>query len=94
MLVNKIISKALGLRNGFALFLFAYHFGHSFEIYGERFTLCFTGPANLLGGFVFMASSLSFFFSSPFQKKGEGQGREHISDDLSISFVEITDTLD
>ena len=78
MLVNKIIRKALGLRNGFALFLFAYHFGHSFEIYGERFTLCFTGPANLLGGFVFMVYVVIvlffFYFTISKERRGAGKG--------------------
>ena len=35
----------------------------------------FTGPANLLGGFVFMASSLSFFFFTiSKERRGAGEG--------------------
>ena len=64
--------------------------------------LCFTGPANLLGGFVFMVNvlslslslSLSFlylFFSSHSERKEREWGREHFINSLTISFVQVTD---
>ena len=94
MLVNKIISKALGLRNGFSLFLFFLNLHIILAILlrymvnlcslcfyracKPAWWLCFHGKCALSLSLSLSLSSL-FFFSLPILKERKGSGGGSIS---------------